>query len=153
MLRRTSPEFDLAWRKRLNKNLLKHEQIANHIIKILLRLFLSMHNAFFSLGISSQVAPNWVKVATDGNIFEDKTFFEVSLKKFLLTSWPCSMYLKGPSGLVLYVSKKSWPYGTQIGLYGRKMEVHWDLENHEKIRLECSDKILILRRNLFFKML
>ena len=33
-----------------------------------------------------QVAQNRVKVATDGNIFEDKTFFEVPLKNFLLTS-------------------------------------------------------------------
>ena len=56
--------------------------------------------------IFSQVAQNQVKVATDGNIFEDRTFFEVPLKNFLLTSWPCSRYLKGPSGLVLYVSKK-----------------------------------------------
>jgi len=53
-----------------------------------------------------QIAQNRVKVATDANIFEDKTFFEVPLKNFLLTSWPCSRYLKGPSGLVLYVSKK-----------------------------------------------
>ena len=32
-----------------------------------------------------QVAPNRVKVATDGNIFEDKTFFQVFLKIFLFT--------------------------------------------------------------------
>ena len=55
---------------------------------------------------SWQVAPNWVKVATDGNILGDKTFFEVSLKNFLLTSWPCWRYLKGPPWLVLYASKK-----------------------------------------------
>ena len=54
----------------------------------------------------SQVAPNWVKVATDGNIFGDKTFFEVSLKNFLLTSWPCWRYLKGRPWLVFYASKK-----------------------------------------------
>ena len=35
--------------------------------------------------LHSQVAPNRVKVATDGNIFEDKTFFQVSLKIFLFT--------------------------------------------------------------------
>ena len=29
-----------------------------------------------------QVAPNWVKVAMDGNIFGNKTFFEVSLNIF-----------------------------------------------------------------------
>ena len=56
--------------------------------------------------LSSQVAPNWVKVATDGNIFGDKTFFEVSLKNFLFTLWPCWRYLKGPPWLVLYASKK-----------------------------------------------
>ena len=33
-----------------------------------------------------QIAQNRVKVATDANIFEDKTFFEVPLKNFLLTS-------------------------------------------------------------------
>ena len=54
----------------------------------------------------TQVAPNWVKVATDGNIFGDKSFFEVSLKNFLLTSWPCWRYLKGSPWLVLYASKK-----------------------------------------------
>ena len=32
-----------------------------------------------------QVAQNRVKVATDGNIFGDKTFFEVALKHFILT--------------------------------------------------------------------
>ena len=35
---------------------------------------------------SYQIAQNRVKVATDANIFEDKTFFEVPLKNFLLTS-------------------------------------------------------------------
>ena len=34
----------------------------------------------------TQVAQNRVKVATDGNIFEGRTFFEVPLKNFLLTS-------------------------------------------------------------------
>ena len=34
----------------------------------------------------SQIAQNRVKVATDANIFEDRTFFEVPLKNFLLTS-------------------------------------------------------------------
>ena len=36
--------------------------------------------------IHYQIAQNRVKVATDANIFEDKTFFEVPLKNFLLTS-------------------------------------------------------------------
>ena len=36
--------------------------------------------------LSYQIAQNRVKVATDANIFEDKTFFEVPLKNFLLTS-------------------------------------------------------------------
>ena len=36
--------------------------------------------------IKHQIAQNRVKVATDANIFEDKTFFEVPLKNFLLTS-------------------------------------------------------------------
>jgi len=35
---------------------------------------------------TSQIAQNRVKVATDANIFEDRTFFEVPLKNFLLTS-------------------------------------------------------------------
>ena len=38
------------------------------------------------LYIGNQIAQNRVKVATDANIFEDKTFFEVPLKNFLLTS-------------------------------------------------------------------
>ena len=33
-----------------------------------------------------QVAQNRVKVATDGNICEDRTFFEMLQKNFLLTS-------------------------------------------------------------------
>ena len=36
--------------------------------------------------IAYQIAQNRVKVATDANIFEDRTFFEVPLKNFLLTS-------------------------------------------------------------------
>ena len=38
-------------------------------------------------------------------------------------------------------------------LGGAKMEVHWNLKNHAKIRLEYSDNILILRRKVFLKML
>ena len=56
---------------------------------------------------SYQIAPDRVKVATDGNICEDRTFFEVPPKNFLLTSKLFSSYFKGPSGLVLYVSKNS----------------------------------------------
>ena len=36
--------------------------------------------------LTNQIAQNRVKVATDANIFEDRTFFEVPLKNFLLTS-------------------------------------------------------------------
>ena len=46
------------------------------------------------------------------------------------------------------------PYGTSIGLYWKKIEVHVydDLKNAAKIGLEISDKSFFFELNFFFKM-
>ena len=72
------PIFSLFW-------LIERARAAHGSARALLKIKI-LNSVDQGEQITSQVAQNRVKVATDGNIFEDRTFFEVPLKNFLLTS-------------------------------------------------------------------